>query len=53
MGHGKYPKYLPNVFSEQGVAMMSGVLNSQTVIATPRHSYTMTATKICVPSVLR
>jgi hypothetical protein len=31
-GRGKYPKYLPNVFTEQGVAMLSSVLNSETAI---------------------
>jgi hypothetical protein len=41
------------LFTEQGVAMILGVLNSQTAIATPRDSYTMTATKICVLSVIR
>jgi aspartate/tyrosine/aromatic aminotransferase len=28
-GQGKYPKYLPFVFTEQGVAMLSAVLNSE------------------------
>ena len=31
-GRGKFPKYLPNAFTEQGVAMLSGVLNSETAI---------------------
>jgi ORF6N domain len=31
-GRGKYPKYLPNAFTEQGVAMLSSVLNSETAI---------------------
>ena len=31
-GRGKYPKYLPYVFTEQGVAMLSGVLKSETAI---------------------
>ncbi|MBN2085412.1 MAG: ORF6N domain-containing protein [Anaerolineales bacterium] len=28
IGRGKYPKYLPYAFTEQGVAMLSSVLNS-------------------------
>jgi phage regulator Rha-like protein len=28
MGRGQHSKYLPYVFTEQGVAMLSGVLNS-------------------------
>ena len=28
-GQGKFPKYLPFVFTEQGVAMLSAVLNSE------------------------
>jgi hypothetical protein len=28
-GRGKHPKYLPRVFTEQGVAMLSGVLRSK------------------------
>lgn len=31
-GKGKYTKYLPYVFTEQGIAMLSGVLNSDTAI---------------------
>lgn len=31
-GRGKYPKYLPYVFTEQGVAMLSSVLKSETAI---------------------
>jgi hypothetical protein len=31
-GRGKYPKYAPTVFTEQGVAMLSSVLNSETAI---------------------
>jgi len=31
-GRGKYRKYLPYVFTEQGVAMLSGVLRSDTAI---------------------
>jgi uncharacterized protein YjcR len=31
-GKGKFSKYLPNVFTEQGVAMLSSVLNSETAI---------------------
>ncbi|MCD7943051.1 MAG: ORF6N domain-containing protein [Bacteroides intestinalis] len=31
-GRGKYPKYLPYAFTEQGIAMLSGVLNSDTAI---------------------
>jgi len=31
-GHGEHRKYLPNVFTEQGVAMLSGVLNSPRAI---------------------
>jgi hypothetical protein len=31
-GRGKYSKYLPYVFTEQGVAMLSSVLNSETAI---------------------
>ncbi len=33
-GRGKHRKYLPYVFTEQGVAMLSAVLNSQTAIQT-------------------
>lgn len=32
-GRGKYSKYLPFAFTEQGVAMLSSVLNSETAIA--------------------
>lgn len=32
-GRGKHPKYLPYVFTEQGVAMLSSVLNSEKAIA--------------------
>ncbi len=31
-GKGKYPKYLPAAFTEQGVAMLSGILNSDKAI---------------------
>ncbi len=31
-GRGKYPKYLPKPFTEQGVAMLSSVLRSETAI---------------------
>ena len=31
-GRGKYPKYAPTVFTEQGVAMLSSVLKSETAI---------------------
>ncbi|MFI5305570.1 MAG: ORF6N domain-containing protein [Nitrospiria bacterium] len=31
-GRGKHRKYLPNVFTEQGVAMLSSVLNSERAI---------------------
>jgi ORF6N domain len=31
-GRGKYSKYLPNAFTEQGVAMLSSVLSSETAI---------------------
>ena len=31
-GRGKYAKYLPFAFTEQGVAMLSGVLNSEKAI---------------------
>lgn len=31
-GRGKYPKYLPFAFTEQGVAMLSSVLNSDKAI---------------------
>jgi len=33
-GRGKYSKYLPFAFTEQGIAMLSSVLNSKTAIAT-------------------
>ena len=33
VGRGKYSKYLPFAFTEQGVAMLSTVLNSKTAIA--------------------
>jgi hypothetical protein len=32
IGKGHYPKYLPFAFTEQGVAMLSAVLNSQRAI---------------------
>ena len=32
-GRGKYPKYAPFAFTEQGVAMLSSVLNSDVAIA--------------------
>jgi hypothetical protein len=32
LGTGKYSKYLPCVFTEQGVAMLSSVLNSERAI---------------------
>jgi len=31
-GRGKHPKYLPYVFTEQGIAMLSSVLNSERAI---------------------
>jgi len=34
IGRGKYSKYLPFAFTEQGVAMLSSVLNSKAAIAT-------------------
>lgn len=33
-GRGKYPKYLPFAFTEQGVAMLSGILKSPRAIET-------------------
>lgn len=33
-GRGKYAKYLPFAFTEQGVAMLSGILNSDKAIET-------------------
>ncbi|MEN9302432.1 MAG: hypothetical protein RL264_861 [Bacteroidota bacterium] len=36
-GKGKHPKYLPFGFTEQGVAMLSAVLNSQKAIETSIH----------------
>ncbi len=33
IGRGKYSKYLPYAFTEQGVAMLSGLLNSTRAIA--------------------
>ena len=32
-GHGKHRKYLPYVFTEQGVAMLSSVLNSKRAVS--------------------
>lgn len=32
-GRGQHPKYLPYAFTEQGVAMLSGILNSDKAIA--------------------
>jgi hypothetical protein len=32
VGRGKYRKYLPFAFTEQGVAMLSGILNSDVAI---------------------
>lgn len=32
-GRGRHPKYLPYAFTEQGVAMLSGILNSDKAIA--------------------
>ena len=34
VGRGKYPKYAPMVFTEQGVAMLSGILNSKRAVET-------------------
>jgi hypothetical protein len=31
-GRGKFPKFLPFVFTEQGISMLSSVLNSETAI---------------------
>ena len=31
-GRGKYSKYLPYAFTEQGIAMLSGILNSDKAI---------------------
>jgi hypothetical protein len=31
-GKGRYPKYLPYMFTEQGIAMLSTVLNSERAI---------------------
>jgi hypothetical protein len=31
-GRGKYTKYLPHAFTEQGLAMLSGILNSEKAI---------------------
>lgn len=31
-GNGKYSKYLPYAFTKQGVAMLSGILNSDIAI---------------------
>lgn len=31
--HGQHPKYLPYAFTEQGVAMLSGILSSERAIA--------------------
>jgi hypothetical protein len=31
-GRGRYPKYLPYAFTEQGVGMLSGVLNSDKAV---------------------
>lgn len=36
-GRGKHRKYLPYVFTEQGVAMLSGVLRSQTAVEMSIH----------------
>lgn len=40
---GKYSKYLPLAFTEQGVAMLSGIINSEKAVAMNtaimRHSY--------------
>ena len=32
VGRGKYPKFLPHVFTQEGVAMLSGVLHSEIAI---------------------
>ena len=34
VGRGKYTKYLPYAFTEQGLAMLSGILNSDIAIYT-------------------
>lgn len=39
-GRGRHRKYLPNAFTEQGVAMLSSVLRT-TACASPRHSRTI------------
>lgn len=31
-GRGQHPKYLPYAFSELGIAMLSGVLNSEVAV---------------------
>ena len=31
-GRGKFPKYLPYAFTEQGLAMLSGLLHSETAV---------------------
>ena len=36
-GRGKYTKYHPNAFTEQGLAMLSGVLKSETAIGVHIH----------------
>ena len=33
IGRGKYSKYLPLAFTEQGVAMLSGIINSEKAVA--------------------
>ena len=35
-GRGRYPKYLPHAFSQEGVAMLSSVLKSKIADARPR-----------------
>jgi hypothetical protein len=32
-GRGRHTKYLPNAFTEQGLAMLSGILNSDKAIS--------------------
>ena len=37
LGKGKHSKYLPYAFTEQGVAMLSGILKSKVAVATSIH----------------
>ncbi len=48
-GRGKYPKYLPYAFTEQGVAMLSSVLRSKRAIGAESGSTPNNARPLATP----